>query len=430
MIEITPDTAEIVAIAFEGPDPYAQAGGLGVRMTGLTQALARRGFPVHFFFVGDPTKPGRETQGNLTLYRWSQGISQQHPDGVYAAQYAKKQDMECSLPKFIVEQIASPAFAQGRRLIVRTEEWQTAGIAITLSDLLHQAQLRDHAVILWNANHWVGLDQIDFQRLGYVASLTTVSRFMAHQLQNYGISPAVLPNGIADAWFEDVSRSDVRRLRSHFGRPLLVKFGRFDPDQRWLMAVDSVAFLKRRGLHPTLIMRGGPEPYGDEVVTRAQDLGLSLEEITLSGTPDRHTVLNTLASADSAKDIIHLRMFFPNDLLPVLYRAADAVLVNSGFEASGLVGLEVMAAGGLAITGPTGGDYVRNYVNSLALSNDDPRLLADLVELALDKPTKRAQMIRQAQKTARTYAWSQALDELLAHIQVVAGLQTSQVSMP
>jgi hypothetical protein len=35
-----------VILSFEGPDPYSLAGGLGVRVTGLSQTLADHGFTV------------------------------------------------------------------------------------------------------------------------------------------------------------------------------------------------------------------------------------------------------------------------------------------------------------------------------------------------------------------------------------------------
>ena len=62
-MSFTPDDLEFVFLSFEGPDqPYAQAGGLGVRVTHLTRALARHGFQTHLVFVGDPALPGGETR--------------------------------------------------------------------------------------------------------------------------------------------------------------------------------------------------------------------------------------------------------------------------------------------------------------------------------------------------------------------------------
>ena len=53
--------------------------------------------------------------------------------------------------------------------------------------------------------------------------------------------------------------------------------------------------------------------------------------------------------------------------------SADAVLANSGHEPFGLVGLEVMAAGGIAFTGSTGEDYVLSFENAIALETEDHR---------------------------------------------------------
>jgi hypothetical protein len=48
------NTVTFCLLSFEGPDQYAQAGGLGVRITHLAETLARQGFETHLFFVGDP----------------------------------------------------------------------------------------------------------------------------------------------------------------------------------------------------------------------------------------------------------------------------------------------------------------------------------------------------------------------------------------
>ncbi len=416
LTDLHPEEVEFVAIAFEGPDPYAQAGGLGVRMTGLTQALAQRGFRVHFFFVGDPSRPAIETKARLTLYRWGQWISRYHLEGVYAAEYEKKADLDQSLPAYVLEQIAKPACRRGRRLVILAEEWQTADAAIRLSDLLHQAGLRDQTALLWNANHRIGLSHVDFSRLGYVATITTVSRFMRQILGQHGVNPIVIPNGIDPSWFCDPPRAEIERVRRLFSRPMLVKVGRFDPDKRWISAVEAVAALKRRGLQPTLVLRGGMEPHGAEVFGRARSLHLTVAEVRMAGTPSREDVLAELERRKPEADIVHLKLFLPQDMLQLLYRAADAVLVQSGFEPFGLVGLEVMASGGIAITGGTGEDYARAFRNGLIADDDDPKRLSDLIALATTKKVWRRDVAREARRTAKSYQWNRVLDELLAQV--------------
>lgn len=56
----SPDTLAFCLLSFEGLDRYSQAGGLGVRITHLSEMLATLGFETHLLFVGDPNLPGRE----------------------------------------------------------------------------------------------------------------------------------------------------------------------------------------------------------------------------------------------------------------------------------------------------------------------------------------------------------------------------------
>jgi hypothetical protein len=56
--DMTPDNTEFVLLCFEGPDPYAMAGGLGMRVDYLSRTLAELGFSTHLFFIGDPQALG------------------------------------------------------------------------------------------------------------------------------------------------------------------------------------------------------------------------------------------------------------------------------------------------------------------------------------------------------------------------------------
>jgi hypothetical protein len=85
-------------LSFEGPDLYARAGGVATRVVGLAEALASRGFDTHLWFLGDPSLPGVEQRGRLTLHRWCQWISSYAPLGVYQKEDDKERDF--SLPRF------------------------------------------------------------------------------------------------------------------------------------------------------------------------------------------------------------------------------------------------------------------------------------------------------------------------------------------
>src|SRR5262249_35038001 len=113
---VTPENTIFVSLCFEGPDVYSTAGGLGTRVTELTEALASLGYETHLIFSGAPPKPSYEAQvnGNLHIKRWSQWISQYYLNGVYDGEEHKLYDYNESVPYHVYEQIAGPAIAAGK----------------------------------------------------------------------------------------------------------------------------------------------------------------------------------------------------------------------------------------------------------------------------------------------------------------------------
>ena len=101
---LDPARTVFVQLSFEGPDSYSQAGGLGVRVTGLSRSLARMGYPTYLYFCGDPDLPGHEDLegGRLHLRRWGQWISAQHRGGVYDGEEGKIRDWNYSLPPSLI----------------------------------------------------------------------------------------------------------------------------------------------------------------------------------------------------------------------------------------------------------------------------------------------------------------------------------------
>ncbi len=177
---ITPANTVFIILSFEGPDHYALAGGLGVRVTNLSETLANQGFTTLVFFVGDPRRKGEETshEGRLILHRWCQWISNYYPNGVYQGENEKVYDFNRTIPPFITERVIKPAVNQDKLVVILSEEWHTAEVMCRISDLLHDVGLKDKVVMFWNANNTYGFERINWARLGYVATLTTVSRYM------------------------------------------------------------------------------------------------------------------------------------------------------------------------------------------------------------------------------------------------------------
>jgi glycosyltransferase involved in cell wall biosynthesis len=418
--QLTPDTIQFILLSFEGPDQYSNAGGLGVRMRELGLELARLGFHTHHVFIGDPKLPPVESpHPNLTIHRWSQWLSARFPQGVYEGEGPKMADWNASLPPFVVNDLVAPAARSGRLTAVLAEEWHTAASVCSLSDQLWAAGLRDSTVILWNANNTIGFDQVDWGRLNFCGQITTVSRYMKHVMWSRGVNPLVIPNGIPSDRIKKVSPSRVRALRQAIGSDeLLFKIGRWSPDKRWNMAVDALAEERANGADVSMVIRGGIEPHALEVMHNAHARGLRVVDVR----PPRDTneAIATFAKLPPA-DIYNVLTFLSDDLISVFYAASDAVLANSGHEPFGLVGLEVMASGGIAFVGSTGEDYAIPYLNAVVLDSEDPHEISIALQYLREHPRVRDHMRHEAMTTARNYSWRNIIeDTLLTKLRYVA----------
>ena len=399
-------------LSFEGPDLYSRAGGLATRVEGLVGALVALGFETHLWFVGDPERPGHESHGALHLHRWAQWISRYHPGGVYDGELGKQVEYAHSLPPFLLERVLQPHLAKGGRAVVLAEEWHSADALLHLHWLLGRAGLLERVTLLWNANNHFGFERIDFGRIGQAATVTTVSRYMKHCMRQYGVDPLVVPNGLPEEAFDPPDRAACAELRRRFAdRTLLAKMARWDPDKRWLAAVDTVAFMKRAGWRPLLIARGGSEPHGAEVLEAAHSRGLTRVARSWR-TPGAAGLLEALRGVGNA-DLVELRSHVDADARRVLFRGADAVLANSRHEPFGLVGLETMAAGGLACTGGTGEDYVLPGQNALVLETDEPSEFVRLFERLRGRPDEARAIRRAGRATARRFAWAEVVQRVL-----------------
>ncbi len=425
-VRITPDSAVFVILSFEGPDPYSQAGGLGTRIHNLATSLAEQGFETHLFFIGDPDLPAEETQvdGKYILHRWSQWISKHHPNGVYDGEDGKVNDYSGSVPPYILDNIARGASAANKHMIVMAEEWHTVEAQCYLSDLLHWHGLRGRSVFLWNANNTMSFHRINWGRLGYVAKITAVSKFMKQIMAITGLESIVVPNGIPERMLKPHNQKHVKSLKNALavrGKALnMLKIGRFDPAKRWDTAVRAVAELKHGGVNGTFFIRGGLEPHGADVLNLAHYLGLSIADVTSpERRPNMKQSIELIETAPGA-DIINLKFFLPEEFVRLMYHCCDCVFANSGFEPFGLVGLEVMASGGIAFTGATGEDYVVPFVNAISVETGDPRELVAYLNYLNENPEVKDKMKREAFKTAEQFTWPVVINNLIRRIEYLA----------
>ncbi|MBM3933828.1 MAG: glycosyltransferase [SAR202 cluster bacterium] len=405
-----------VVVSFEGPDHYSCGGGLGSRVTELTQVLSRMGFETHLFFIGEPYLSGHETleNGKLVLHRWCQWISRYHPAGVYDGEEAKLADWDKSLPSWMETELLAKKVEEGGQVMVMAEEWQTATAVINLAEVVRKRGWQDNVKVLWNANNTFSFHRINWDSLKSSCTVTTVSRYMKHEMWKYGVDARVLPNGIADEWLDPIDRRSVSQLSALlWNRLSLLKVARWDPDKRWLMAADAAAELKRMGLRPLLLARGGVENHKLEVLARIREHGMRTAPVHWSG-QEPGAMIEANAPAINA-DVIDFQVYLSMAQRKVLYRAVDAVLANSGIEPFGLVGLETMVVGGIAFVGSTGEDYATPGYDAVSIQSADPKEIVHHASYLYQHRYGEiaTKMRRMARRSAAKYTWRAVIDRVL-----------------
>jgi glycosyltransferase involved in cell wall biosynthesis len=115
-------------------------------------------------------------------------------------------------------------------------------------------------------------------------------------------------------------------------------------------------------------------------------------------------VQNYIEKYNLEKNIIFLPTILPVET-PSYYSASDIVCVPSIGETFGLVYLEAMASGKIAIASNTGGprEFIKNGKNGFLVSpNDSSKLAKILGKLILDSKTREV-IGRYAQKSVRKF---------------------------
>jgi len=252
---------------------------------------------------------------------------------------------------------------------------------------------------------------------------------MKHIMWRSGLNPFVIPNGIPKSLLNRVDLSLASQLRKSLHSDLvLAKIARWDPDKRWNMAIEATARLKARGLKTLLLARGGMEGYGDEILYNARSLGLRVRDVETQE-KSLPAYLQALSLNSPQADLLNLKFYCPQDFLRLVYQSSDAVLANSGREPFGLVGLETMAAGGMAFTGCTGEDYAIPFHNSIVLETSDPKEIESYVMYLAEHPQEAGRIRTAAKNTASKFTWEQVLENLIQKLEYQARSQ-GLISLP
>ena len=144
-------------------------------------------------------------------------------------------------------------------------------------------------------------------------------------------------------------------------------------------------------------------------------MGLTISE-AYANENTNEAYIKALHNASYA-DVIDIKFHVPLDFLRVVYRASDAVLANSGHEPFGIVGLEAMAAGGIAFTGCTGEDYAIPFINAFVLETPDPMEAVGYLMYLRDYPEEGLRIREAARRTSRYFTWESVVRSLISKIE-------------
>ena len=221
----------------------------------------------------------------------------------------------------------------------------------------------------------------------------TCSEYMAgHVSRVFGVPAAritAIPNGIDPRELEPVEgpgRDDVAQLRARFagsGELLVLLVGRLVYEKGFHLALDALAPLARARGNVRFVVAGTGTAEA-ELKRQAQRLGLTRYGTFLGWVGD--------------------------DMLHSLYRAADLCIVPSIYEPFGLVALEAMASGCLAVVADTGG--LREVVPGdgtagLRFPSRDADALRELLARVLTDDAYRAQLVDAAREHVLRFDWGE-----------------------
>ena len=390
-----------------------KTGGMNVYVRDFSQALADTGVQVDVF---TRLQPGCEPLVNHELGPNCRVIHiPAGPDRLVSVQ-----EMEAYLDEFTAGILAFAA-AEGREYdLIHGHYWlsgligerlRTAWNGIPLVQMFHtlghmknaiarspseyasQARLEGEAHIVQAADRLIAATPAEEQQL----------------IDYYGADPrkiAIVPPGVDLQRFKPLNRLQaMQSIGIPPSRKNILFAGRIEPLKGIDTLLGALALLQTRQPEAldnvcVTIIGGDPwTPVPDSEMQRLQ---------TMAGELGLHDLVTFAGARDQ-------------DLLPYYFAAAEMVVVPSHYESFGMVALESMAMGTPVIASRVGGlaHLVVDGCNGFLVPAGDATALAERILDLLDCEGCRAQLSREAQAYARSYAWPKIVTRMLAVYQDV-----------
>jgi D-inositol-3-phosphate glycosyltransferase len=225
-----------------------------------------------------------------------------------------------------------------------------------------------------------------------IIASTELEREQLHRLYGLPYSRfSIIPCGVDLDAFSPGScrmRQVARQLVAPGDVPTLLFAGRLDPVKGLDLLLESVALMR---IPARLIIVGGNPPGDPEVIrlqARAADLGLA-ERVFFPGAQ-------------------------PQSELVKYYRAADALVVASGYESFGLVAVEALACGTPVAAAQVGGlpSIVREGENGILMRWRCPQYFAERLDALLADRDALARLGSRARDSVKGFDWRHVGDKV------------------
>jgi len=219
-------------------------------------------------------------------------------------------------------------------------------------------------------------------------------------IRYYGASSgkiSVVPCGVNLEQFKILDRAQARQYLGFDNDKIILFVGRIDPLKGIHKLIKALSYL-RHIPRLRLLVIGGDERSQREI-EQLQELAFNLK----------------------IQDSVTFLGLVKHEQLPYFYNAADACVVPSYYESSGLVALESLACGTPVVATDVGNhkSVIRQGQTGYVIRDNVPHLLADKIALLLSRSstdTKSAQLIR---ATVSKFSWSNIAQAIIRDCQLV-----------
>jgi D-inositol-3-phosphate glycosyltransferase len=218
-------------------------------------------------------------------------------------------------------------------------------------------------------------------------------------INQYGVTPGrigVVPCGVNMGLFSPVDRDTAHRETGLGGDKIIIFAGRIDPLKGIANLIKVIPYLDNNGAR-LVIIGGGDGSREETAKLRALAGELGIE--------------NRVVFAGAVKQ----------DRMPYYYSSADVCVIPSYYESFGLVALEALSCGTPVVANDVGDlkNIIRQGETGYVADGNEPRLLAEKINLLLDRSPGEMPPAAGIRESVIGFAWSNIAQDIASEFKRV-----------